>query len=87
MFSASSDFSDRCSWTNPTAVRQLSAKKKKKKSLERILLTGQDDTDGDNDAGCVVKLSHESADNAASKQQQDQRVLIDLLGKLEVQRV
>lgn len=71
----------------PDCAASAPGQEKDERSLVTILLTGQDDTDGDNDAGCVVKLSHESTDNAASKQQQDQRVLIDLLGKLEVQRV
>lgn len=81
MFSASSDFSDRCSWTKPTAQRQ------RENSWRRLLLTSQDDADGDDHTGGIVKLSHERADDAASKQQEDQRVLVHLLGKLDVQRV
>lgn len=57
------------------------------KELETILLTGQDDSDGHNYTDCIIKLSHERTDNTASKEQQNQRVLVDLLGKLEIQRV
>lgn len=55
--------------------------------METVLLTSQDDADGDDHTGGIVKLSHERADDAASKQQEDQRVLVHLLGKLDVQRV
>lgn len=54
---------------------------------KRILLTGQDDGDGHDYTDCIIKLSHESTDDTASKEQQDQRVLVDLLGKLEIQWV
>lgn len=58
-----------------------------RKLMETVLLTSQDDADGDDHTGGIVKLSHERADDAASKQQEDQRVLVHLLGKLDVQRV
>lgn len=66
----------------------MSTQKEKKRELgKRYWLTGQDDSDGHNHTDCIIKLSHESTDDTASKEQQNQGVLVDLLGKLEIQWV
>ena len=78
LLSASSDFSDLCSWTKPTGFVFSPG------SLNfSNPLTSENDGNSYDNADSVVILPHQRTDQAASKQQEDERVLVNLLCEFE----
>lgn len=81
LLSASNDFSDLCSCTNPTSRRQIQASSRV--SARFAALTRQDNRNGDDDAYRVVKVPHQGGYDRAAEKKEDERVLVHLFRKLE----